>query len=415
MRKLVLTSGVAILALGLAVSAHAQVKPGVQPLSPGFQQQAMDAANHTVDAVAGAPAGHVAMNDLPPAQDQVICPPDGQQDASWQQVPEDIRNSAKPGQCFARMLVAPRFEQFTDHVMVADARTETHTVPEVSRMVEQDVVVEPEHVIHKTVAAVTHVETQTVIVTPATVREEPVPPVYQTRIEHVMVAPERQVWVQKPGIPTGAALVTPVDHQPVPYRADGTLTWPGKTPVNIPVSQDTAQYLQQGSAQTVWCLQLIPAVYEDRKTQVEVSPAGVRRIDVPAVTRQEQRVVIDSPEHVEDVVVPAVTQKRLVKEVVTPAHEETVTIPPVYRDVEKTRPVSDAQPVWREVLCDRNATPELVAHIQHELQQRGYNPGPADGRLGPQTVSAMQKFQADHGLPQGQVSVEAVRALGIDL
>jgi len=416
-RKLVLNSGVAILALcglGVAAVAQAHPKPVVKALSPAFQQQSMVTADRTVDVVAGAPAGHVTQADLPPP-DQVVCPPDGHQDAGWQQVPEDIRKIAKPGQCFARMLIAPKFETYRDHVMVADARTETHMVPEVTRMVERDVVVEPEHVIHKTVPAVTHTEMQTVVVEPATVREERIPARYETRTEHVMVAPERQVWVQKKGIATGAALVTPVDHQPVPYRADGTLTWPGKEPVDMPVSDDTADYLRQGSAQTVWCLQVVPAVYQDRTTRVEVEPEHVRHIDVPAVTRQERRVVVDAPEHVEDVVVPAVTEKRRVKEVVTPAHEETTTIPPVFQDVEKQRPVSDAETVWREVLCDRNASPDLVSRIQRELMKRGYNPGPVDGHLGTQTVSAMQKFEADHGLPQGQISVEAVRALGIDL
>jgi peptidoglycan hydrolase-like protein with peptidoglycan-binding domain len=53
--------------------------------------------------------------------------------------------------------------------------------------------------------------------------------------------------------------------------------------------------------------------------------------------------------------------------------------------------------------------------VQRALAARGYQPGPIDGQLGKQTVSAMQKFQADNGLPQGQPSVEAVKLLGVPL
>src|SRR6185369_16926663 len=111
------------------------------------------------------------------------------------QVPEDLRKVARPGECYARLLLAPKFESFTDHVMVADAHTETRTVPEVVQMVDKDVMVAPEHVVHKTVAEVSHTEMQTVVVSPATYREETIPAQYETRVEHVMVAPEHQEWV----------------------------------------------------------------------------------------------------------------------------------------------------------------------------------------------------------------------------
>lgn len=426
MRKLVLKSGVAVatlIGLGLALSAqaHFHTKPVVQPMSSTFTTESHQTAQRTVEVVATGTTdtyhgnGHVTESDLPDVGTTAViaCPQDGQDDAAWKQVPQDVRQNARPGECYARLLMAPKFENFTDHVMVADAHTESHTVPEVAQMVDKDVMVAPEHVVHKTVAAVSHMEMQTVVVTPATYREETIPAQYETRVEHVMVAPEHQEWVASAGIPTGAALVTPVDHQPVRYRADGSLTWPGKNPVVIPASDETADYLQQGSAQTVYCLKIIPAQYEDRRTQVQVSPASVRRIDVPAVVRQERRVVVDVPEHVEDVVIPAVYQKQKVREIVTPGHTEVVNVPAVFQDVAKSRMVNDPQPVWRQVLCSRNASPAKIAEIQRALAQRGYNPGPDDGRLGSQTVSAMQKFQADKGLAQGQISVEAVEALGL--
>jgi peptidoglycan hydrolase-like protein with peptidoglycan-binding domain len=40
-----------------------------------------------------------------------------------------------------------------------------------------------------------------------------------------------------------------------------------------------------------------------------------------------------------------------------------------------------------------------VADAQQRLHRLGYNPGPADGRMGPRTRLAIQRYQADRGLP----------------
>ena len=44
------------------------------------------------------------------------------------------------------------------------------------------------------------------------------------------------------------------------------------------------------------------------------------------------------------------------------------------------------------------------ASIQVALQRAGFNPGPVDGSFGPQTVTAIQRFQASHGLPADGVA-----------
>ena len=49
---------------------------------------------------------------------------------------------------------------------------------------------------------------------------------------------------------------------------------------------------------------------------------------------------------------------------------------------------------------------DLTAQVQGELNAQGYNAGPADGRYGPQTGSAIRAYQGNNGLPQdGQPSV----------
>jgi phosphoglycolate phosphatase-like HAD superfamily hydrolase len=41
---------------------------------------------------------------------------------------------------------------------------------------------------------------------------------------------------------------------------------------------------------------------------------------------------------------------------------------------------------------------DFVKSLQHELKRSGYNPGVADGKMGPSTRQALKRFQAAHGL-----------------
>jgi peptidoglycan hydrolase-like protein with peptidoglycan-binding domain len=43
--------------------------------------------------------------------------------------------------------------------------------------------------------------------------------------------------------------------------------------------------------------------------------------------------------------------------------------------------------------------PATVRNVQAELQRRGYDVGPVDGRLGPRTEAAIRAFEQRNGLP----------------
>jgi hypothetical protein len=43
--------------------------------------------------------------------------------------------------------------------------------------------------------------------------------------------------------------------------------------------------------------------------------------------------------------------------------------------------------------------PAMVREVQAELQRRGYNVGPVDGRLGPRTKTAIREYEQRNGLP----------------
>jgi hypothetical protein len=396
---------------------------GQKAVSAEFEKSSAEMAAKTTKVIqAGtttpyaAPAGSVEAATLPEVRSgsgAVCCPETGDGSKEYRALPEEIRRSAKPGQCFAKLLVSPKVETVVDHVMVQAERTQTRTVPAVTRVVEKRVIVAPEYIERRTIPAVTRMVEEQDIATPESYRDEVTPAQYETRTEHVMVKPAQQVWVVSEGIKTGAALVTPIAHEPVPYRADGTLSWPGKTQTVVSVSDETSQYLKDGSGQPVYCLKQIPAEYQDVTKRIEITPEQTRRITIPATYKKVKRIVVDAPERIEEIVVPAQYETRKVTEVITPEHSETHTIPAVFEDRKINRVTRDAKPVWREVLCEKNATPETITQIQKALMARGYDVGTVDGRLGPKTVRAMQAFEADNGLPQGQMSLEAVNLLGV--
>ena len=66
---------------------------------------------------------------------------------------------------------------------------------------------------------------------------------------------------------------------------------------------------------------------------------------------------------------------------------------------------------------DMNAVPNLTAdgvrQVQQALQKKGYDPGPLDGILGPQTKEAVRKFQDFYGIKaSGEIDNQTLYALG---
>ncbi len=60
------------------------------------------------------------------------------------------------------------------------------------------------------------------------------------------------------------------------------------------------------------------------------------------------------------------------------------------------------------------AAGEIVILVQQQLRERGYDPGSVDGRAGPRTRTAIEKFQRDSGgTVDGEISVTLLQHLGI--
>jgi hypothetical protein len=58
-------------------------------------------------------------------------------------------------------------------------------------------------------------------------------------------------------------------------------------------------------------------------------------------------------------------------------------------------------------------TSAIMRDIQQALVDAGFNPGPVDGKSGAKTVSAIDAFQKQNGIPAGKIDKRTLRALGV--
>ncbi|HMX41130.1 MAG TPA: peptidoglycan-binding domain-containing protein, partial [Saprospiraceae bacterium] len=70
---------------------------------------------------------------------------------------------------------------------------------------------------------------------------------------------------------------------------------------------------------------------------------------------------------------------------------------------------------WREVLCDTKMTGYTIRQIQDALNKAGYDAGPADNVMGARTKAALTKYQKDKGLPVGNLDMETLKSLGVNI
>jgi len=69
---------------------------------------------------------------------------------------------------------------------------------------------------------------------------------------------------------------------------------------------------------------------------------------------------------------------------------------------------------WRSVICEINTSANVVQDVQRALASAGYNPGPIDGVMGRQTMTAVERFQRSKGLPTGGLTMETLKRLGVE-
>jgi hypothetical protein len=282
---------------------------------------------------------------------------------------------AKPGQCFARAFIPPQYEIETVSVQKSEASKVIETLPPQFEWVEEQVLVKESSERLEVVPATYEWVEERVMIKPASNKFETVPAQYKTETERVLDKPEHTVWKK------GSGPITRIDE------ATGE----------------------------IMCLVTIPATYKTVSKQVLVKDAETRELEIPAEYRTVKKRVMKTPPATRKVVIPAEYKTVKVRKLVKPASTRSVDIPAEFQIVKRRNMIADGYVEWRPVLCETNMSSGVVRSIQSALDREGYAPGPIDGRIGPQTMDAVKRYQQTKGLASGGLTIETLDSLKVGL
>ena len=185
-------------------------------------------------------------------------------------------------------------------------------------------------------------------------------------------------------------------------------------------------------------VEVVPAVYETVFEDIMVAPATTRwekgsgdaaclsndpkdcqvicLKEVPAQFNKVERKIVKTPSFTRQIVTPAEIKIVPRQVMVKPAETLQIEIPATYKKIMEKRLVKKGGYTdWREVLCGSKLTSDRIRQIQNALIAKGYSVGDAgaDNVFGEATKTALKKFQADNNLPQGNLNMETMNALGV--
>jgi len=281
---------------------------------------------------------------------------------------------AKPGQCFTRLWVPPRYETISERILVEEEGERIEIIPAKYSTSKKRVLVKEATEKLVTVPATFKTVKERVLVRAATKKMLQVKPVYETVTERVMDKPAHTTWKKGTG---------PIQK----------------------IDETTGE---------IMCLVEVPATFKTVKKRVLKKKASTTVQEIPAVYDTVEKRVIATPPTTRKVAVPAVYKTITVTEEATPPKERRIKIPAKYATVTKRKLVKDGAMDWREILCDTNMTRDRISAIQSALAKAGHNPGPIDGVIGASTMKAVNAFQRKKGLPvDAYLNIATVRALGV--
>jgi len=166
------------------------------------------------------------------------------------------------------------------------------------------------------------------------------------------------------------------------------------------------------------------AKYEPRQEKIQVAPPSFKLVEKNGVICKVQtppkevtitRYVMVEPPKCKTIYHAPVyaTVKVPVYKLVKPATCDCQPGEPQIDKIVDRFMVEGPKVIWDAVLCDVNLRPDEIKLIQQKLAELGYYHGPINGVLDEATMMAVVKFQVDHDLPAGNISIETLEALGL--
>ncbi|HCH32343.1 MAG TPA: hypothetical protein DE045_05350 [Oceanospirillaceae bacterium] len=277
------------------------------------------------------------------------------------------------GACYARVIVEPTYTTKIQRVEVKPAHQHHQTSDNHYVWEDQRVLVEDAHEHLTVVPAVYKTVDQKVLIEEAHTELTVVQAVYKTVTEKIMLTPAHNAWKV------------------------------GRGPVEK-INQLTGE---------IMCLVEVPATFTTVNKQVLVSPESVSETAVPAVYKTLQKRVVVTAETTKVEQHPAKYGTIKVRKLDRAAAGQVANHPAEFQDITTRTKVGDAHLEWREILCETNTTPDLIVRLQRALKAKEYNPGPIDGVIGQETLSAVSAYQQANSLATGQLTIATLKKLGV--
>ena len=168
-----------------------------------------------------------------------------------------------------------------------------------------------------------------------------------------------------------------------------------------------------GATGEIMCLVEVPAEFKTVERQVLVAPASTRTVEVPAEYKEVEKTVLVSGPTTRKVVIPAEYDTVTVTRVKVAEQKRVTPIPATYKTITRTVVTQPSRQGWQRILCDTNMDLKMMVDLQLRLTAKGYDAGPAIGRLTDKTREALTAFQQANGLATGGITYETLAALGM--
>ncbi|MBK5099843.1 MAG: peptidoglycan-binding protein [Desulfobacteraceae bacterium] len=280
---------------------------------------------------------------------------------------------AKPGECYARVFIPPKYKNWTETVLKQQASERVETIPARYGTAEEKVLVKEASKRFEEIPAQYKWVEEKVLVEEASTRLEEIPAKYEWVEEKILVKEAHTVWKK------GRGIIEKLDN----------------------------------TTGEIMCLVEVPATYRTVKKRVLVTPAAVREVPIPAQYTTIKKRILVTPASMREIEIPAAYKTVKVTKMVSPPQEKRIPISAEYQTITKTERASDGRMEWRRVLCETNVSPGVISKIQNALLRAGHDPGPIDGVIGPLTNAAIKVFQKEKRLAVGALTYETIRSLGV--
>lgn len=281
--------------------------------------------------------------------------------------------NAKPGECYARVLIPARYETKTEDVLAKEESSRLEILPAKFAWGTEKVLVKEVSTKVIEVPATYKWEIEKILVKPTSSKLVKVPAKYKWTEEKLLVKPAHTVWKK------GSGLIEKLDN----------------------------------STGELMCLVEVPAEYKTVKTKVLVSAETTQTVEIPAEYETVKVKKVASAATTRTIEIPAEYKTVKVRKETNPASTKKTVIPAEYQKVTKRIKVSEERMEWRSVLCETNSSGAMVTQIQRALLKAGHNPGPIDGVIGSETKAAIVSFQKAKGLAIGGITQQTLKKLGM--